>query len=96
MTPGDTIERRHLPASLLETLPEEDPSAADGAGDGGTLVEAREAFERRYILERYRECGGNMSRTAEVLGVERSNLYRKMKAHGLLPTRRGPAEADQA
>jgi two-component system nitrogen regulation response regulator NtrX len=96
MTPGDTIERRHLPASLLETLPEDASSAAEGAGDGGTLVEAREAFERRYILEKYRECGGNMSRTAEVLGVERSNLYRKMKAHGLLPTRRGPAEADQA
>ena len=96
MTPGDTIERRHLPGSLLETLPEEAPAAAAGAGDGGTLVEAREAFERRYILEKYRECGGNMSRTAEVLGVERSNLYRKMKAHGLLPTRRGPAEADQA
>jgi two-component system nitrogen regulation response regulator NtrX len=96
MTPGDTIERRHLPASLLETLPEEGPSTADGAGDGGTLLEAREAFERRYILEKYRECGGNMSRTAEALGVERSNLYRKMKAHGLLPARRGPAEADQA
>ena len=29
-----------------------------------------------------------MSRTAEALGVERSNLYRKMKAHGLLPARR--------
>jgi transcriptional regulator of acetoin/glycerol metabolism len=35
-----------------------------------------------------------MSRTAEALGVERSNLYRKMKAYGLLPARRGPAEGE--
>ena len=95
MTPGDTIERRHLPASLLETLPAE--AAAEDAGvGGGSLVEAREAFERRYILEKYRECGGNMSRTAEALGVERSNLYRKMKAYGLLPARRSPSDADPA
>jgi transcriptional regulator of acetoin/glycerol metabolism len=43
-------------------------------------------------MQRYRECGGNMSRTAESLGVERSNLYRKMKAFGLLPARREPAD----
>jgi len=35
-----------------------------------------------------------MSRTAEVLGVERSNLYRKMKGFGLLPQRRGETEDD--
>ena len=57
----------------------------------GSLSAAREEFERRYILRRYRECGGNMSRTAEALGVERSNLYRKMKAYGLLPARRDEA-----
>ena len=96
MTPGDTIERRHLPASLLEVLPAEAAAAEDAGAVGGSLVEAREAFERRYILEKYRECGGNMSRTAEALGVERSNLYRKMKAYGLLPARRSPPDADPA
>jgi two-component system nitrogen regulation response regulator NtrX len=98
MTPGDTIDRRHLPASLLDALPAEAvPAPVDGeAGSGGTLAEAREAFERGFILRRYRECGGNMSRTAEALGVERSNLYRKMKAYGLLPARRGPSDADPA
>jgi len=96
MTPGDTIERRHLPASLLEALPAEAAAAEDAGVGGGSLVEAREAFERRYILEKYRECGGNMSRTAEALGVERSNLYRKMKAYGLLPARRSPSDADPA
>jgi two-component system nitrogen regulation response regulator NtrX len=58
------------------------------------LAAAREDFERRYIWARYQECGGNMSRTAEVLKVERSNLYRKMKGYGLLPARRTEAEAE--
>jgi two-component system nitrogen regulation response regulator NtrX len=94
MTPGQQIERRDLPASLLEAL----PAGADGAAvvpgssaGASTLAAAREEFERQFILQRYRECGGNMSRTAEALGVERSNLYRKMKAYGLLPARREEA-----
>jgi two-component system nitrogen regulation response regulator NtrX len=103
MTPGERIELRHLPASLLGSLPPT-PATELGAGEeagagvgdpgAGTLAAAREAFERRYILRRLRECGGNMSRTAEALGVERSNLYRKMKAYGLLPARRDLAEDD--
>ena len=95
MTPGERIELQHLPATLASSLsarpPAADESSPAASGDG-TLLAAREAFERRYILERYRECGGNMSRTAESLGVERSNLYRKMKAFGLLPARRDPAD----
>ncbi|HUL76408.1 MAG TPA: sigma-54 dependent transcriptional regulator [Vicinamibacteria bacterium] len=91
MAPGDTIERRHLPSTLLDSLPADEPAAEALPGDaagGSRLHEAREAFERGYILAKYRECGGNMSRTAEALGVERSNLYRKMKGYGLLPARR--------
>jgi len=89
MTPDGTIEMRHLPASLLEGLPAAAlPEAAPA--DPGTLAEAREEFERRFILAKYHECGGNMSRTAEALGVERSNLYRKMKGYGILPARREP------
>jgi two-component system nitrogen regulation response regulator NtrX len=91
MTPDDQIEARHLPASLLETLPTETVGATVAAqreGQALSLAQAREDFERQFILRRYRECGGNMSRTAEALGVERSNLYRKMKAFGLMPARR--------
>jgi two-component system, NtrC family, nitrogen regulation response regulator NtrX len=98
MTPGERIEVHHLPASLLETAPS---SAAGRASSGleeppelGTLSAAREDFEKRYILKKYRECAGNMSRTAEALGVERSNLYRKMKSFGLLPARRDSEDAD--
>jgi two-component system nitrogen regulation response regulator NtrX len=94
MAPGEQIEARDLPASLLEALPEGVMSAtvaAEASGEAKTLAAAREEFERQYILKRYHQCGGNMSRTAEALGVERSNLYRKMKAYGLLPLRREEA-----
>jgi two-component system nitrogen regulation response regulator NtrX len=94
MTADEQIEARHLPASLLEALPGARAAAAvaaEGTAAALTLAEAREEFERQFILRRYRECGGNMSRTAEALGVERSNLYRKMKAFGLLPARREEA-----
>jgi len=94
MTPGDRIEAADLPASLLETQPDEVASVVDAAfvsGDATRLSVAREEFEKQFIRRRYRECGGNMSRTAEALGVERSNLYRKMKGFGLLPARREEA-----
>jgi len=64
-------------------------AARDGAKAGGrgedfsTLLEAREAYERDYILKKLDECHGNVSRAAEALGLERSHLYRKMKALGV-------------
>jgi two-component system nitrogen regulation response regulator NtrX len=57
-----------------------------------TLHEARERFERDLILRTLAEQQGNMSRTAEVLGVERSNLYRKMRGFGIPPSRRFDAD----
>jgi len=48
-----------------------------------TLVEAREAYEREFILKKLDEVHGNISRAAEGLGLERSHLYRKMKALGV-------------
>jgi two-component system nitrogen regulation response regulator NtrX len=51
----------------------------------GSLQEVREAAEREYILKKLEETSGNVTRTAELLGLERSNLYRKMKALGIGP-----------
>jgi two-component system nitrogen regulation response regulator NtrX len=51
------------------------------------LAEAREQFEREYILQALAAQQGNISRTADALGVERSNLYKKMKAFGIAPSR---------
>jgi two-component system nitrogen regulation response regulator NtrX len=89
MTPGDRIEARHLPASLLAGAAP--PASTGEATQFPSLAAAREEFERRYIWRKYQECAGNMSRTAEALKVERSNLYRKMKAYGLLPGRANPS-----
>jgi two-component system nitrogen regulation response regulator NtrX len=52
----------------------EDPSEAR------TLSEARMAFDRDYILKKLEENSGNISRTADALGIERSHLYRKLKS----------------
>src|SRR5260221_11533428 len=91
MSPGHRIEARHIPAPLLaaSSATAVVSEAAPVAEDFPSLADAREEFEKRYIWRKYQECGGNMSRTAEVLQVERSNLYRKMKGFGLLPTRKG-------
>ena len=61
------------------------PAAArpTGSSEKMTLHEARDQFERDLILKTLAEQQGNMSRTADVLGVERSNLYRKMKTYGI-------------
>jgi two-component system nitrogen regulation response regulator NtrX len=48
-----------------------------------SLQEVREAAEREYIFKKLEETKGNVSRTAELLGLERSHLYRKMKALGI-------------
>jgi two-component system nitrogen regulation response regulator NtrX len=47
------------------------------------LYEARDAWEREYLLQALAAFDGNMSRTADALGVERSNLYRKMRGLGI-------------
>jgi two-component system, NtrC family, nitrogen regulation response regulator NtrX len=50
-----------------------------------TLEDARKAYEREYVLKTLEGLGGNMTRAAESLGLERSHLYRKMKALGISP-----------
>ena len=87
MVPGDTIGADDL--SFLR--PVEASERSDGEPAGEPLLplhEARDRFEREYILRALARQHGNMSRTAEVLGVERSNLYRKMRAFGIMPARR--------
>ncbi|HSM87297.1 MAG TPA: sigma-54 dependent transcriptional regulator [Candidatus Limnocylindrales bacterium] len=70
------IERKHLPPLMHR----EGSRATSGFS---TLHQARAAYERDYILKKLDENHGNVSRTAEVLGLERSHLYRKMKTLGI-------------
>jgi two-component system, NtrC family, nitrogen regulation response regulator NtrX len=92
MVPGDVISAADL--SFLDLGGSARAAAPDASGDRRTLHEARDQFERDLILRTLAEQQGNMSRTADVLGVERSNLYRKMKAFGIAPSRRADEEPE--
>lgn len=79
MNPTTTrFERKHLPP-----LVHRDGSRRGGGTEFSTLHQARAAYERDYILKKLDDNHGNISRTAEVLGLERSHLYRKMKTLGI-------------
>jgi len=71
------LERKHLPPLVYRD------GGRRTAGEFSTLHQARAAYERDYILKKLDENHGNISRTAEVLGLERSHLYRKMKTLGI-------------
>ncbi|MHB1701650.1 MAG: sigma-54-dependent transcriptional regulator [Acidobacteriaceae bacterium] len=76
------IERKHLPMLVYREGGREGVRGTNGrkGEEFSTLQQAREAYERDYILKKLDECNGNVSRTSEALGLERSHLYRKMKA----------------
>jgi two-component system, NtrC family, nitrogen regulation response regulator NtrX len=93
MVPGEVISPADL--SFLDPGALTRAAVPDGGGQRQTLHEARDQFERDLILRTLAEQQGNMSRTAEVLSVERSNLYRKMKAFGIAPSRRADEEPEQ-
>jgi two-component system, NtrC family, nitrogen regulation response regulator NtrX len=86
MVPGDSIGPSDLGFLGRDVIA--GAEAASQPAERLTLHEARDRFERDLILRTLAEQQGNMSRTAEVLGVERSNLYRKMKSFGIAPSRR--------
>ncbi len=65
----------------VDMLPSDAPKADYFAC--AALKDARDAFERDFILRKLEENGGNVSKTAEVLGIERSNLHRKIKTYGI-------------
>ena len=58
------------------------------------LREAREVFEREYLAAQIMRFGGNISRTAAFIGMERSALHRKLKSLGVSPSRGGDDEED--
>ena len=79
MNPQGRIEARHLALGPARR------TAAAPANPLASLQEVRQAAERDYILKKLEETGGHVTRAAEVLGLERSHLYRKMKALGIAP-----------
>ena len=79
MNPTTTrFDRKHLPPLVYR-----DGTRRASRSEFSTLHQARDAYERDYILKKLDENHGNVSRTSEVLGLERSHLYRKMKTLGI-------------
>jgi two-component system nitrogen regulation response regulator NtrX len=85
----------HAPISAAELPGETGQPGEDGrvilSGTIATmpLREAREAFEREYLLTQINRFGGNISRTAEFVGMERSALHRKLKSLGVVTGAKG-------
>ncbi len=77
------IEAKDLPREE-EKVAEEGRVVLSGALATLPLREAREAFEREYLLTQINRFGGNISRTASFVGMERSALHRKLKSLGVV------------
>jgi len=101
--PGNIRELRNAVERLMIMVPSPVISAADitalGLFDAGpgvresdflsyaTLKEARDAFEKDYICRKLQENDWNISRTADAISVERSNLHKKIKSYGISESR---------
>jgi len=84
MTPDSSIAMHHLPAAINKsqspaagTVPATEFFALD------SYREARDQFEKEFLLQKLEENDWNVSRTAEVIEIERSNLHRKIKSFGI-------------
>jgi len=98
LSPGSDIDAADLPLALG---PEAGGAGADSSGAPGgadseamdmdpflkvpSFREARALFETQFLRRQLAECRGNVSLLAEKIGLERSHLYRKLKAYGLEP-----------
>ncbi|QDI75708.1 sigma-54-dependent transcriptional regulator [Leisingera aquaemixtae] len=84
------IEAKDLPREEEKTE-EEGRVVLSGALATLPLREAREAFEREYLLTQINRFGGNISRTASFVGMERSALHRKLKSLGVVTSNKAGA-----
>jgi two-component system, NtrC family, nitrogen regulation response regulator NtrX len=85
MVPGPAIAAADVPAPV--SRPQAGRPSVDALGSLGayaTLKEARAAFEREFIIRKLKENNGNISKTADEIDVERSNLHRKIRALGIV------------
>jgi len=79
--PSPRIEPHHLPPELFRGASKSPQKPYE------SLHEARSAYEREFVLRKLEENRWNMTKAAESLGLERSHLYRKLKALGIAPAK---------
>jgi two-component system, NtrC family, nitrogen regulation response regulator NtrX len=90
LTPGRVIDLANLPGHFQGGRPS---SELDQPFlQVSSFKEARSLFEKEYIRRKLAENQGNVSLTAESIGLERSHLYKKMRSHGLEPGREGEGQ----
>jgi two-component system nitrogen regulation response regulator NtrX len=93
---GDRIRLADVPADLGPHPGGAPAGAAGGAAAHGevALRDLRDLVERDYILKKLEEHDWNVTQAAQALGIERTNLHKKIKQHGLARGRRGGADDD--
>jgi len=79
MTPSSVITPDEIPVYLKGSQ----PAQSQNIFRSTLLKEARRDFEREFIARKLKEFGGNIARTAESIGIERSHLYRKIRSYGI-------------
>jgi two-component system nitrogen regulation response regulator NtrX len=81
MTPGDTIDVDDL--RDVVRLDQKGAAPEPEKERPGTLREFKESAERTFLVGKLRENNWNISKTAEVIGTPRSNLYKKLEQYGI-------------
>jgi two-component system nitrogen regulation response regulator NtrX len=81
MTPGKEIKASDLPSPFQQEFNMGEVYASGLSA--ASFKEAKGIFEKAYLEKKLREFNWNVSQTAEAIGIERSNLHKKIKAYGL-------------
>ncbi len=92
---GDAVQTEDLPPEISQTVPATLKTEWGADLISLPLREAREVFEREYLLSQVNRFGGNISKTAQFVGMERSALHRKLKSLNITTSERDPDEAGE-
>ncbi|HSE98530.1 MAG TPA: sigma-54 dependent transcriptional regulator [Blastocatellia bacterium] len=82
MTANEAVKAADLPV-----LGSTEDTASPSRYNFASYREGRDSYERNYIQRKLAECDGNITRTAEAMGIDRSHLYRRMKSLGITDKR---------
>ncbi len=92
----ESIQTEDLPPEISQTVPGTLKTEWGADLISLPLREAREVFEREYLLSQVNRFGGNISKTAQFVGMERSALHRKLKSLNITTSERDPEESTSA
>jgi two-component system nitrogen regulation response regulator NtrX len=83
MAPGDVVDVGDLPENVRAEPQAAPGDAAGERGGPGTLRQFKESAERAFLVDKLKENGWNISKTAEAIGTPRSNLYKKLEQYNI-------------